>query len=384
MRNHSCVLFLLAAIVIAPSVWGQTKSPVKKLKPRPTPVLQLENGVVISKVDGLSRPDAQTVCAGDKIAFAAKISGFEEGEKPVVKWTAAAKKNKELVAIENAGVADSEGKYVLDTTGWEPGTYVLTAETMAPYKECEGGCTAYDSKTFIVGDCGSCFTSPSVTLSSPAQVLNPGEIVNVCATPVTGGRNYGTLIPTWTTSAGKISGDVSCAKLDTSGVAPGSTVTVNYKVRAADFEHCEATGTLTLRVAKIDVPLFTELTPCSTFKPNSSRVDNACKAILTDIARQLESDPQAQLVIDSYHRAGEKMIVALERGKNVRDRLADGSIGVKVDANRLIVRPSGVTSESNFVRLYLVPAGAATPAGAPAVSVGDVTKEIRRPSNRRR
>jgi hypothetical protein len=64
--------------------------------------------------------------------------------------------------------------------------------------------------------------------------------------------------------------------------------------------------------------------------------------------------------------------------------LADGSIGITADANRLIVRPSGQSEDSTQVRLSLLPTGAKMPPGAQAVDVGAVTKEGRRAPTRRR
>ncbi|HEX4949231.1 MAG TPA: hypothetical protein VFZ34_21315, partial [Blastocatellia bacterium] len=127
-----------------------------------------------------------------------------------------------------------------------------------------------------------------------------------------------------------------------------------------------------------------ELPPCDTFKKDSARVDNVCKANLVDVARKLASDPTARLIIDSYYRQGEKPSLAFERGKNVRDRLADGSIGITIDANRLVVRPSGLSDDGTQVQLSLLPAGAKMPPGAAAVDVGSVVKEGRRVPVKRR
>ncbi|HEX4946924.1 MAG TPA: hypothetical protein VFZ34_09680, partial [Blastocatellia bacterium] len=345
---HFLLLSLLAVAVVAQSKPAKTEA--KKLKPRVVPTLQLENGVIVSQAPGYHRTTAQTVCAGDKVAFTARVSGTDDAATLPVKWT----------VTGGQGASDAIGRYVLDTTGLATGTYIVTAEVGVPYKECEGNCTAYDSKSFVVVTCPSCFSSPSVTLTSNMPVINPGEAVTICASAITGGVNYGTLRPTWTTTAGKITGDANCAKLDTTGIPFGSRVTVNLLL-TTDLAGCEAKGQVTLKVAEQQVENYSELEPCKTFKPNNARVDNVCKALLVDMVRQLEANPSAQLVIDSYSRPGEKASLAVERGKNVRDRMADGSIGVRVDANRLIVRPSGQTDEDGHVRFYLKPAGAAMP-----------------------
>jgi hypothetical protein len=378
MKKQTLLIsFLLIGAVLA-NAFGQTKptkEDAKKLKSRIVPSLQLENGLIISKADGVKRPNAQGVCAGDKIAFTPRLSGITGAESLPVKWTISG----------GQGAPDSLGRYVLDTTGLPPGTYTVTAETSVPYEECAGNCTAYDTKSFVVTPCYSCFVTPNLTLSSATQFINPGEVVSICSTPVSGGSGYGKLVPTWTTTAGKITGDMSCAKLDTTGIPNGGKVTVNLKLTGSDIPECEANGTITFQVTEEIVATAVEMGPCDTFKTDSARVDNVCKANLVDVARRLEADPNARLIIDSYYRKGEKQAMAYERGKNVRDRLADGSIGVSVDANRLIVRPSGQSEDGTQVRMMLVPANAKMPPGAQAVDVGSVTKEGRRaaPAKRR-
>lgn len=370
------LFFTLTFVLCTFTSFAQTKPAkpeLKQAKPRVVPTLRLENGVIVSQADGYTRPNANTVCVGDKVGFTARVAGMDGADALPVKWTLSG----------GNGASDVNGHYVVDTAGLQPGTYIVTAEAGVPYKDCEGNCTAYDSKTFVVIACPTCFTTPSLTLTSSSPFIHPGEALNVCASTVTGGANYGKLTPTWTTSAGRISGDTSCAKLDTTGIPFGTAVTISLKM-TTELPNCEASGQVTVRVAEQVVEAVSEFSPCNTFKSNSSRVDNACKANLVEVVRQLESDPSAQLIIDSYSRPGEKASMALERGKNVRDRMADGSIGVRVDANRLIVRPSGQSDDGSQVRLYLMPAGAKLPAGAKAADVGEVTREGHRAPARRR
>jgi hypothetical protein len=89
----------------------------------------------------------------------------------------------------------------------------------------------------------------------------------------------------------------------------------------------------------------------------------------------LQADPQARLVVDAYRRAGESRDVALSRGKNVRDRLADGSIGMLVDPNRIVVREAGESADDTQVRIHFLPEGAEMPAGGSEIKTGNVTPE---------
>ncbi len=369
--------FTSALLALCVSVgFGQTAKTTNKeqvkLKPRTVPTLQMENGIVTSKIDAAKRASTGTVCVGDKITFRAKVSGTSEAQQMPLKWTVST----------GQGISDSLGNFIFDTTGLNPGTYTVTAEVLAPFKDCEGGCTAYDSKAFVVNACPTCFTTPTVELTSAAKTIQPGETISICSTPVSGGSNYGNIIPSWTTTGGSIMGDATCAKLDTTGLAPGSNVTVKLNLKS-DAVECEAKGSITFKVAEATVVNAQEITPCTTFKFNNARVDNACKYILQDVVRKLEADPQAKLVIDGYYKKGESSTIAFERGKNVRDRLADGSVGVTIDANRLIVRPSGETADHQ-VRMYVIPSGAKIPTGAAAVNAGTVAKEVHRASAPRR
>jgi hypothetical protein len=67
----------------------------------------------------------------------------------------------------------------------------------------------------------------------------------------------------------------------------------------------------------------------------------------------------------------------LQRAKNVRDRLADGSVGAQIDVNRISVRPGGVSADGSQVKIFFVPSGADDPPGPAAVDPGPVTPEKR-------
>jgi hypothetical protein len=378
MRNLSLLLTLILALAAAPAFSQQkTKSASKTKEVTSTVTLALREGVVIEKVEKLSRPSAQAVCAGEKIAFEASVNdsaGRLTGEvaRSQVRWQPTA----------GRGATDEAGRFVVDTTDLAPGTYVVTADIL----DDASGCTAYDSKVFTVSPCipiRRCFMPNVLTLSTPAQTINAGETIKIYASRIEGGENYGKLTATWTASEGRITGDFESARLDTTGVLPGSTIRVRFDI-TSEMPGCEAGGELTLRLAVPPPVKPPTITPCFTFKFNNGRVDNACKYTLQDIIKQLEADPQAQLVIDSYYHEGESPAVAALRGKNVRDRLADGSLGATIDENRLIVRPSGKAVDRDQVKLILVPAGTPIPSGARAMDAGPVTKEPSRPATKRR
>lgn len=364
MRNISLLITALLAFIIVPHALAQKKTVTKTKEIRSNLALELREGVVIERLEKVSRPSEKNVCGGEKIAFLARVTG--NPGKSQVRWQ----------TTGGSGITDSLGRFVIDTTNLAPGTYVVTADIT----DETNGCVAYDSKIFTVAPCQlirTCFSPSVLSLTTPAQTINTGETIKIYAGQIVGGENYGKLTAEWTSTAGKITGDFESARLDTTGVLPGSTIQVKYRI-TSEIPGCEAGGELTLKMADLPVPIPpVKLTPCDTFKFNNARVDNACKYVLQEVIKKLEADPQAHLVIDSYYRDGENASIAALRGKNVRDRLADGSLGATIDVNRLIVRPSGKAVGADQVKLTLVPAGAPTPEGAKVADVGAVTKEVR-------
>jgi hypothetical protein len=230
-----------------------------------------------------------------------------------------------------------------------------------------------------------CF-DPNLMVSQDKSAVRAGEVINFSTPGVSGGQNYGNVSYAWTSSAGTISGSGTSARLDTTGVVEGTTIQVRV-VATSSIGDCSASGSATASVERTpppERPNFRELTSCTSFKNNSARVDNACKAVLQDIARQLQADPQATLVVDTFRGERERPAdLDLQRGKNIRDRLSDGSVGITIDPNRIIVRPSGVSADGTQTKMYFVPAGAAQPSGAAAATLGGVEPE-KKPAPRRR
>jgi hypothetical protein len=367
---------------IAGLSFGHVNKREPAILPNNAPTIALSLGAVTNNTRDLVHANASTVCIGDTVAVNASASD-PDGDTLTYKWTT------------TGGRIIGDGPNVtFDSTGLAPGEYTVTCEV-----DDGCGCVAFDTKTVRVESCPPvlvCFTTSTldVTPASTSDV-NPGEAVTFSTSGVSGGRAYGNVTYTWTASAGTITGNGTSARLDTTGVPNGSTINVSVTANSS-LGNCSASGSATVTTKAPVVippkPPAVELSSCTSFKNNNARVDNACKAILQDVTRQLQADPQAQLVIYSYKGERERPAnLDLQRGKNVRDRLADGGLGAAIDVNRLIVRPSGVHTDGRQVRLWLVPAGADTsgmPQGSDA-TLGDVTPErraapARRPAKRRR
>jgi hypothetical protein len=324
--------------------------------PNQPPTVALEVGSVTAVATNVVRASASTVCVGDTVALAARASD-PDGDTLLYRWTT------------TGGRITGEGANVtFDSTGLAPGDYTVTVEV-----DDGCGCVAFDSKTVRVENCPPniiCF-GPSLDVTPASSTVNAGEAVNFSTSGVSGGQNYGNVTYNWTTSAGTIQGSGLSARLDTTGVAPGTTINVNLTA-TGEAPNCSASGSATVTISSPPpTPTPVPAGSCNTFRRNNARVDNACKLVLSEAARQLQADPQAQLYIDSYKGENERPDdLDLQRGKNARDRLADGGLGITIDPNRIVVRPSGVTTDGTQLRLTIVPAGATAPAGAQPATLG--------------
>jgi len=310
------------------------------------------------------RESAATICPGDKVALTATATD-PDGDSLVYRWTTTGGR----VVGEGANTS-------FDATGLAPGEYTVTVEV-------DDGCggAAYDSKTLRVTACPPqtiCFDA-NLKVSADKSMADAGEKIALSTDGVTGGRNYGAVTYQWTASAGRITGTGTKVTLDTTGVTPGSTIEVTLKA-TSEVGNCSASGSVrtTLRTPPPPKPRpqASEIGQCTTFKRGSARVDNACKDVLrTRVFPAMQADPGAKLVIDSYRGAKERAKnLDLQRGKNIRDLLANPSsdLGTAIDANRISVRPGGVTASGDQVRIWLVPTGADDPSGPAAVDVGPV------------
>jgi hypothetical protein len=223
-----------------------------------------------------------------------------------------------------------------------------------------------------------CFDA-NLKASADKATADAGEKITISTAGVTGGRNYGAVTYQWATSAGRITGSGTRVTLDTTGVTPGSTIEITAKA-VSETGNCSASGAVrvTLRTPPPPKPRprASEIGQCTTFKRGSARVDNACKDILrTRVIPAMQADPGAKLLIDSYRGAKERSTkLDTQRGKNVRDLLANpkSDLGTAIDANRMSVRPGGVTASGDQVRIWLVPTGADDPSGPAVVDVGPV------------
>lgn len=333
--------------------------------PNAPPVVSLTVGSVTPGSTDLLRASASTVCVGDKVALTAAAND-PNGDPLLFAWKSS-----------GGNIIGQGANTQFDTAGLNPGDYTVTVEV----SDGRGG-AASDSKTIRVEACPPltvCF-GPNLDVTAVPASAEAGEKINLSTTGVSGGRNFGSVRYQWRVTAGTVSGSGLTAVLDTTGAASGTTIEVTVSA-TSEAGGCSASGSTRVNVRvpppPPPPPTFSEIGQCTTFKRNNARVDNACKEILQNrVVSALQADPTARLVIDGYRADMERPAnLDLQRAKNVRDRLADGSLNVQIDVNRISVRPGGVSVDGNQVKIFFVPSGAADPPGPSAVDPGPVTPE---------
>lgn len=361
--------------------FARMNSRKEPVQPNQPPTVDLAVGSVAPLAADLLRASATTVCAGDKVSLAATASD-PDGDTLLYSWTSTGGR------IVGEGVNTQ-----FDTAGLEPGEYTVKVEV-----NDNRGCIAFDSKTIRVEACPPltvCF-GPYLDVIASSTTVDAGEKINLSTTGVAGGRNYGAVRYEWTSTAGIISGNGLTAVLDTTAVTPGSAIDITVRA-TSEAGNCQAVNqaSSSTRISVKTPPppppppsTYSEIGQCPIFKLTNARVDNACKEVLQNrIIPALQADPTARLVIDGYRGDNERPAnLDLQRAKNARDRLADGSLGTVIDVNRISVRPGGVSAEGGHVKIYFVPGGAADPPGPAAVDAGPVTPErgaAPRPKGRR-
>jgi len=241
----------------------------------------------------------------------------------------------------------------IDTTNAAPGSYVVTAHvTDSKMKNNnEASCSAnYTIKPLPPKN------PPTISCSASPSTVQAGASVTVTCT-CTSPDSVSTSVASWTASSGSVSGSGSTATLNTTGVAPG-TITVGATCTDSRGLTGQGTTQVTVENPPPPPPKAAKLSQCDF--PNEKkpwRVDNTCKAILDDVAKNLQQNPDNKLVIVGNAEPTEKRKnLAAERAVNSKFYLVEGEAQQHIDASRIEVRTgSGGTKTAEY---WIVPSGA--------------------------
>jgi hypothetical protein len=243
----------------------------------------------------------------------------------------------------------------IDTNGVAGGSYTVTAHISDP-KRKKGG-EASCMATFTVKEPPK--NPPTMTCSASPSTLQAGGSATVtcsCTSP----DNVPVTVDDWSATGGTINGSGSTATLNTASASAGP-ITVSATCTDARGLKSPATTQVTVEnpPPPPPVPQASRLSQCDFPNPVKPwRVDNTCKAILDDVAKNLQQNPDSKLVIVGNAEPKEKRKnLAAERAVNSKAYLTGGESKLGIDPSRIEVRTgSGGTKTAEY---WIVPTGAA-------------------------
>ena len=195
----------------------------------------------------------------------------------------------------------------------------------------------------------SCAPSPSTLPAGGSSTITCS-----CISP----DNVPVTVSNWTSTGGSVSGSGSTASLNTAGASAGPvTVTATCT---------DSRGLNTQGSAKVNVenpppppppPAARKLNQCDfPNKVKPWRVDNTCKAILDDVARNVRQNAESRLVIVGNSDAGEKRPnLAAERAVNSKAYLTSGEAHLGIDPTRIETRTGRAGTKTAMY--WVVPGG---------------------------
>ena len=251
------------------------------------------------------------------------------------------------------GVSGKDTGVKIETANAAPGNYTVTAHVTDPKAKNnnEASCSAnYTVKPLPPKN------PPTISCSANPSTVQAGGTSTITCN-ASSPDSVAVTVSNWTSSAGTISGSDNTATLNTTGAAPGP-ITVN--ATATDTRGLTAQGSTQVMVENPPPPppQASKLSQCDF--PNEKkpwRVDNTCKAVLDDVAKNLQQNPDNKLIIVGNSDPAEKRKnLAAERAVDSKAYLTGGEAKQGIDPSRIEVRAgSGGTKTAEY---WIVPSGA--------------------------
>ncbi|MCU1240629.1 MAG: hypothetical protein JWO71_1355 [Candidatus Acidoferrum typicum] len=198
---------------------------------------------------------------------------------------------------------------------------------------------------------------PTVSCTANPTTIMPGDRSTITCN-ATSPDNL-PLTYKYSAPSGQVTGDGPQAQFDSTGAQPG---TVTIKCEVTDSRGDKGEGTATVEVQQPPPPpQATKVGDCGYTTAGVSRVDNACKRVLDDVALRLKNEPNAKVVVVGYADPKEPRAstLAAKRAELVKQFLGEKGI----DASRISTRvgePSKEASakENRRIEVIFVPEGA--------------------------
>ena len=282
------------------------------------------------------------VMVGEPITATVTTSNFSAKHTVTYAWTGT-----------GGQVTGKDTTAQIDTKDAAPGSYTVTAHVTDPKLKAnnEASCSAtYTIKPLPPKN------PPTINCTASPSSVQAGASVTVtcnCTSP----DDVPVTVSNWTASGGTVSGSGNTATLSTEGVAPG-TITVSATCTDSRGLTGQASTQATVENPPPPPPKAAKLSQCDF--PNEKkpwRVDNTCKAILDDVAKNLQQNPDNKLVIVGNADPKEKRKnLAAERAVDSKFYLTEGEAQQHIDPSRIEVRTgSGGTKTAEY---WIVPSGA--------------------------
>jgi len=231
-----------------------------------------------------------------------------------------------------------------------PGSYTVTAKV----DDSKGGTVSCNAEIRVEE---KPHHPPTVSVIANPTTIMPGERSTITCNG-TSPDNL-PLTYNYSASSGQISGSGPQATFDSTGAQPG---TVTTKCEVTDSRGDKAEGAAAVEVQQPPPPpQATKVGDCGYTNAGVSRVDNACKRVLDDVALRLKNEPNAKVVVVGYADPKEPRSSALaaRRAELVKQFLGEKGI----DASRVSTRvgePNKEASakENRRIEAIFVPEGA--------------------------
>ena len=253
------------------------------------------------------------VMVGEPVTATASASNFNPKHTLTYQWNS------------NGGkVMGKDNTASIDTNGMAGGSYTVTANITDP-KMKKGG-TVSCSANFTVKEPPK--NPPTLSCSaSPTSLQAGGSSTITCS--CTSPDNVPVTVGDWSATGGNISGMGSTATLNTTGASAGPITVSATCTDSRGLKSPAASAQVTVEnPPPPPVPQASKLSQCDF--PNEKkpwRVDNTCKAILDDVAKNLQQNADNQLVIVGNADPAEKRKnLAAERAVDSK-ALSDGRRG---------------------------------------------------------
>jgi outer membrane protein OmpA-like peptidoglycan-associated protein len=241
----------------------------------------------------------------------------------------------------------------IDTTNAAPGSYTVSAH-VTDAKMKTGG-EASCSATYTIKPLPPKNPPTMSCTASPSSVQAGASVTVSCSCTSPDGVPVN--VSNWTATGGTISGSGSTATLSTNGAQPGP-ITVTATCTDSRGLTGQASTQATVENPPPPPPKAAKLSQCDF--PNEKkpwRVDNTCKAILDDVAKNLQQNPDSKLVIVGNADPTEKRKnLAGERAVDSKFYLTEGEAKQGIDASRIEVRTGSAGTKT--AEYWIVPSGA--------------------------